>query len=303
MNKGISYAATYERVRRIANNWMWAVKIQHRRIQSVEPEDEEFCLRKWLDIHFLIIALLRLKKLAKRLQNVPGFNKGIKEAIKKFDNAVPNLEKLRNVAEHLDDYVIDKGKDKGVSREALEVASLKNGTWTWFNNYSININKALKASKSLFKAIIDSKFEFENWFVTALGGQPYKSSGGGDSGIDGFMYFRDFEGKPHTVILSVKGGSYSLSMVRDLCRVVERENAAMGVLLALEPPTKGMLSEASSAGRFQMPGVTRTYPKVQIFTVEDYFAGKRPDLPDVSDTLKKAKRITKAREEQEELGI
>jgi len=146
------------------------------------------------------------------------------------------------------------------------------------------------------------KFEFENWFVTALGGQPYKSSGGGDSGIDGFMYFRDFEGKPHTVILSVKGGSYSLSMVRDLCRVVERENAAMGVLLVLEPPTKGMLSEAASAGRFQLPGAPRTYPKVQIFTVEDYFAGKRPDLPDVSDTLKKAKRIDKT-PDKPELGI
>ncbi len=146
------------------------------------------------------------------------------------------------------------------------------------------------------------KFEFENWFVTALGGQPYKSSGGGDSGIDGFMYFRDFEGKPHTVILSVKGGSYSLSMVRDLCRVVERENAAMGVLLALEPPTKGMLSEAASAGRFQLSGAPRTYPKVQIFTVEDFFDGKRPDLPDVSDTLKKAKRIEKT-PDKPELGI
>ncbi len=74
---------------------------------------------------------------------------------------------------------------------------------------------------------------------------------------------------------------------------VERENAAMGVLLALEPPTKGMLSEASSAGRFQLPCAERTFPKVQIFTVEDYFAGKRAELPDTSDTLKKAKPITK----------
>ncbi len=78
--------------------------------------------------------------------------------------------------------------------------------------------------------------------------------------------------------------------------------SAMGVLLALEPPTKGMLSEAASAGRFQLPGAPRTYPKVQIFTVEDYFAGKRPDLPDVSDTLKKAKRITKP-QTKPKLGI
>lgn len=46
------------------------------------------------------------------------------------------------------------------------------------------------------------------------------------------------------------------------------------VILVREPPTKGMLSEAASARRFQLPGAGRTYPKVQIFTVEDYFAGK-----------------------------
>ena len=90
--------------------------------------------------------------------------------------------------------------------------------------------------------------------------------------------------------------------LRDLCRVVERENAAMGVHLALELPTKGMLSEAASAGRFQLHGLTKTYPKVQIFTAEDFFDGKRPDLPDVSDTLKKAKRITNT-QTKPELGI
>lgn len=50
-----------------------------------------------------------------------------------------------------------------------------------------------------------------------------------------------------------------------------------------------------------MPGVERTYPKVQIFSVKDYFDGKSPDLPDISDTLKRAKRITKESEKQEAL--
>ena len=117
-------------------------------------------------------------------------------------------------------------------------------------------------------------------------------------------------------------------MVRDLCRVVERENAAMGVLLALEPPTKEMLSEAASAGRFQLHGLTKPYPFVgeglcalpprEDGTV-DYSSngstrrcsptGKRPDLRalcgprHVSDTLKKAKRIEKPNETKPELGI
>jgi len=147
------------------------------------------------------------------------------------------------------------------------------------------------------------KFQFEQWFVTALGGQPFKSGGGADAGIDGFMYFKDVEGKTHTVIVSVKGGGYNRENVAALTHVVERENASMGLLLTLNEPTSASKSEAASAGRFQLPGLERTYPKVQIFTVEDYFAGRRPDIPDVSATLKKAKRITKTSDQKPELGI
>ena len=140
------------------------------------------------------------------------------------------------------------------------------------------------------------KFLFEQWFITALGGQPFKSSGGGDSGIDGFMYFRDINGESHSIIISVKGGGYGPGAVRDLKGVIERENAEMGILLALENPSKQTIAEAASAGRYQMPEVSRTYPKIQIFTVEDYFKGIRPDLPDTSATLKRAKRIKREKE-------
>ncbi|MCD6594143.1 site-specific DNA-methyltransferase [bacterium] len=157
------------------------------------------------------------------------------------------------------------------------------------------------ASAKKMASTRQGKFLFEQWFVTTLGGQPFKSSGGGDTGIDGFMNFRDINNKPHTIIVSVKGGGYGPGEVRDLKGVIERENAEMGLLLALINPTKGMLSEAASAGRYQMPEVSRTYPKIQIFTVEDYFKGIRPDIPDVSETLKKAKRIKREREKQKEL--
>ena len=62
-------------------------------------------------------------------------------------------------------------------------------------------------------------------------------------------------------------------------------------------------------GSETLPLARRTYPKVQIFTVEDFFDGKRPDLRalcgprHVSDTLKKAKRIEKANDNKPELGL
>ena len=159
------------------------------------------------------------------------------------------------------------------------------------------------ASAEKLASTREGKFLFEHWFVTALGGQPFKSGGGADSGIDGFMYFKDIKGKRHDVIVQVKAGGYNRENVAALTHVVERENASMGLLLALKEPTKASKSEAASAGLFHMPGVERTYPKIQIFTVEDYFAGRRPNLPDTSATLKKAKRIKKASEEKPELGI
>ena len=147
------------------------------------------------------------------------------------------------------------------------------------------------------------RFEFESWFIRVLGGQPYKSTGGGDSGIDGFMYFKDVEGKWHNVIVSVKGGAYTPSDVRDLCRVVKREEASMGLLLAINSPSQGMATEAATAGRFQMPKVNRSYPKVQIFTVQDYFDGKLPDIPDISLTEDKSSNNGKYNKNKPELEL
>jgi site-specific DNA-methyltransferase (adenine-specific) len=149
----------------------------------------------------------------------------------------------------------------------------------------------------------DDKFDFEKWFVTALGGQPYRSSGGGDTGIDGFLYAYDVERGTHKIIVSVKGGGYGPTAVRDLKGVVEREGATAGLLLTLNQPSRQSEAEAAGAGRFQMPEVERSYPKVQIFTVEDHFAGKRPDLPDTSGTLKKAARVKREREKDQELPL
>ena len=152
------------------------------------------------------------------------------------------------------------------------------------------------ASAEKMASTREGKFRFERWFITTLHGQPFKSAGGADSGIDGFMHFRDINGKSHKIIIQVKGGGYNRENIAALNSVVDKENASMGLFLVLKNPTKQSLSEAASAGRYQMPEVERTYPKIQIFTVEDYFKGIRPDLPDISETLKKAKRIKKDRE-------
>ena len=148
-----------------------------------------------------------------------------------------------------------------------------------------------------------SKFQFEAWAVSLLGGQPYKSKGGGDTGIDGLLYFKDYEGKFHRIIIEVKGGGYQPKDIRSLGKVLDREDAPMGVVIALQPPTPGMVKEAAVMGSWTMPVSGRVYPKMQIFTIQDYYDGKRPELPETGETLKKAKRELRDKEKTPKLKM
>lgn len=144
-----------------------------------------------------------------------------------------------------------------------------------------------------------SKSQFESWAVSLVEGQPYKSKGGGDTGIDGLLYFRDFEGGHHRVIIEVKGGGYQPKDVRALAQVMKREKSPLGVLIALKKPTPGMRREAAAMGKWTPPGGRKAYPVLQIFTIEEHFTGRRPDLPDTSETLKRAQRDHRESEKQE----
>ena len=90
---------------------------------------------------------------------------------------------------------------------------------------------------------------------------------------------------------SVKGGeNVGVGMVRDLIAVVDREKAAIGVLISLALPTRAMEREAIAAGFFETP--FEKVPKIQIITLAELFQGVRPHIPriDVSATFRAAAR-------------
>ncbi|HVC50816.1 MAG TPA: hypothetical protein VND87_02220 [Stellaceae bacterium] len=86
-------------------------------------------------------------------------------------------------------------------------------------------------------------------------------------------------------------------MVRDLIAVVEREKAAIGVLISLALPTRVMEREAVAAGFFETP--FERVPKIQIITLAELFMGKRPRIPRI-DTA--ATFRASAREQTETQG-
>ena len=148
----IDELATYERAKRLANLAVWTVDLQHRRLNSIEPEDHKFPLRRWADFQFLIIALTRLRRSAELATKITAIKTNIKKAISEFDTALPAIKKMRNVAEHIDEYAIDNGHDKNISRKELEVANFDGKTWHWLG-FQLNSQKALIASDKLFKAL------------------------------------------------------------------------------------------------------------------------------------------------------
>ena len=108
--------------------------------------------------------------------------------------------------------------------------------------------------------------EFEKWALSLIAAQPGNfGRKGADRGIDGRLYF----GKSAVGIVSVKAGrNVGVGMVRDLRGTVERERAALGVLLTLEPPTRPMQSEAAAAGTHEEAGFAAV-PRLQIVTIEE----------------------------------
>jgi hypothetical protein len=53
----------------------------------------------------------------------------------------------------------------------------------------------------------------------------------------------------------------------------------MGVLITMADPTPGMIDAANHGGTYLWPADQRTYPRVQIITVAELLAGKRPKMP------------------------
>jgi DNA modification methylase len=119
---------------------------------------------------------------------------------------------------------------------------------------------------------LDDPFQFQDWVIRRLAGQisPQRS---GDRGIDGILYFKDEPTSPlQKIIVSVKSGHTGPAHVRELHGTVNRERAAMGILVTLREPTKAMLRDAASCGVHR--GLAGTYAKTQVVTVQQILDGK-----------------------------
>lgn len=132
--------------------------------------------------------------------------------------------------------------------------------------------------------------QFEAWALGLVGARSTGKKKGPDRGIDGRLVFHEKQGgKTRQVLLSVKGGRTGVRDIRDLRGVIEREDAEIGVLIMMRPPTQAMRTEAIAAGFYRSGsegvGSWGKHPRIQLLTISELLGGARIDMPPLTGNL------------------
>ncbi len=135
------------------------------------------------------------------------------------------------------------------------------------------------------RKLAEKPFDFEGWAVTRIPGMALNEHQRGDGGIDGrgMLLAAPADHDSSLALAQVKSGAgFALADLRDFLHVVNRENAALGVFITMNPVTsRAARAEAAAMGEVTV-GAER-YPRVQLWSIKDYFEGRRPELPSLAD--------------------
>jgi hypothetical protein len=147
--------------------------------------------------------------------------------------------------------------------------------------------------KSAEALALEDRYKFEWWALDLVDARPAQDKKkGSDRSIDGVIYFQEKTGgKYQKIIVQVKSGKVGVSQIMELKGAIEREKAVIGAFITLNPPTRRMTEEAAAAGFYEsedFPG--HRFPRLQILTVANLFAGKKLLYPQwaIQATFKKA---------------
>lgn len=151
--------ALIARAKSMAKQWILAISLQHDRITNPRPQDKVFHpfgadYFHEADVHFLAIALQRLRKTVKTLEHVPQLREKARIAGHSFDESLPWVKRLRDVFEHIEDYAVDSNKrhTKTTSRQDLQVWSADSNGMRWLG-YDIDWSKTLDVAHDLHTMI------------------------------------------------------------------------------------------------------------------------------------------------------
>ena len=118
------------------------------------------------------------------------------------------------------------------------------------------------------------KFKFERWAAALVDGMEPNRKQRGDNGIDGWGRLAIRKGQFVDLVSQVKGGHTNPGQVQAFNGARQQAGADLGIFTCFEDRvTVGMRNAAASAGQFMQT------PVVQLYTIEDYFEGRKPAMP------------------------
>ena len=142
----------------------------------------------------------------------------------------------------------------------------------WDNIEFVGMPMTLEDAKAL--AAYDP-FKFERWAASLAPGMEANKKQRGDRGIDGRGRLPIRKGVFVDVVSQVKAGNSNPSQVQAFNEARRQARAELGIFICFaEKVTDGMRNAAVNAHKY-----LDKWPVIQIYTIEDYFAGILPDLP------------------------
>jgi DNA modification methylase len=137
--------------------------------------------------------------------------------------------------------------------------------------------------------------EFEKWAVLTYTNNRaiINEKKGADAGIDARAFFKTGKLDNAKIIFQVKSGGVKRGDIATLRGDMQREEAALAVLITLEKPTSHMISEAKAAGQYKHEDMGRSYDRISIVTVKEIVEdGKCLEIPMSLEVLKAARRAS-----------
>ena len=142
----------------------------------------------------------------------------------------------------------------------------------WNDVQFLGFPKTLEDAKTLARR---DPFGFERWAASLVDGMEANKRQRGDGGIDGRGRIAVAKGEFLDLVCQVKGGATKPGDVQALEGARQQAGADLGIFVCFaDKVTSRMRDAAASVGRHALG-----YPIVQIYTIEDFFAGRKPETP------------------------
>ncbi len=202
------------------------------------------------------------------------------------------LERIVKASSNEGDVVLDPFCGCGT---AIEAAMRLNRSWAGIDisSFAIDLIRNVRLKEPAIPAkgmpfdmasarmlAREKPFDFESWAITRLPGFAPNTKKVGDRGIDGraTLAHTPDDSESRLALAQVKGGRFSLSALRDFIGVMNRDQAAVGCFITLEPvESREARAEAAKCGKASVLGVE--YGRLQLWSIRDYFNSKRPEMP------------------------